>query len=46
VDRILEELGRREGRVREPKAEIYVYFISLELMHKGFSRIIPSHLKD
>jgi hypothetical protein len=32
VDRILEELGRRKGRVREPKAAIYVYFISMELM--------------
>jgi hypothetical protein len=39
VDRILEELGRREGRVREPKAEIYVYF--MELMQKAFLESPP-----
>jgi hypothetical protein len=46
VDRILEELGKRDGRVREPKAKIYVYFISLELMQKAFLESPPSHLKD
>lgn len=41
VGRNLEELWRREGRVREPKAEIYVYFISLELMPKAFLESPP-----